>query len=84
MTDPYQIAYILATAQHESTSFRTLHEYVTVVGLDETVIADLIQQRQAAQQQCDFATADQIRDRLAAVGVTVVDRLDSKVRWHCQ
>ncbi|MDB9527164.1 hypothetical protein PN498_14275 [Oscillatoria sp. CS-180] len=35
-------------------------------------IADLIQQRQTARQQYDFATADQIRDQLAAVGITVV------------
>ena len=29
VTDPYQISYILATAQHESASFRTLHEFGT-------------------------------------------------------
>jgi len=36
-------------------------------------IVDLIQQRQTARQQRDFATADDIRDRLAAVGIAVVD-----------
>jgi hypothetical protein len=29
ITDPYQISYILATAQHESASFSTLHEFGT-------------------------------------------------------
>ena len=45
--------------------------------LDDAAIADLIQQRQTARQQRDFTMADDIRDRLAAVGITVVD----KTRW---
>ncbi|WP_250565716.1 CysS/YqeB C-terminal domain-containing protein [Adonisia turfae] len=53
-------------------------------GLDDGAIADLIQQRQTAQQQRDFITADDIRDQLAAVGVTVVDQPDGAVRWHRQ
>ena len=52
--------------------------------LDEAAIADLIQQRQTARQQRDFATADQIRDQLAAVGIAVVDQPDGEVRWHRQ
>jgi cysteinyl-tRNA synthetase len=47
-------------------------------------IADLIQQRQTARQQRDFATADEIRDRLAAMGIAVVDQPDGEVRWHRQ
>ncbi|MEO0988584.1 MAG: hypothetical protein AAFY20_24045 [Cyanobacteria bacterium J06639_14] len=35
-------------------------------------IADRIQQRQTTRQQRDFATADDIRDRLAAVGIASV------------
>ena len=50
--------------------------------LDEAAIADLIQQRQAARQQRDFATADEMRDRLVAMGITVVDQPDGEVRWH--
>jgi cysteinyl-tRNA synthetase len=45
-------------------------------------IANLIQQRQTARQQRDFATADDIRDRLATVGITVVDQSDGQVHWH--
>lgn len=40
--------------------------------------------RQTPRQQRDFATAEQIRDRLAAVGVTVVDQPDGEARWHRQ
>jgi cysteinyl-tRNA synthetase len=47
-------------------------------------IADLIQQRQTARQQRDFATADEIRDRLATMGIAVVDQPDGEVRWHRQ
>ena len=47
-------------------------------------IANLIQQRQTARQQRDFATADQIRDRLATMGIAVVDQPDGEVRWHRQ
>jgi cysteinyl-tRNA synthetase len=50
--------------------------------LDEAAISDLIQQRQTARQQRDFATADDIRDQLAAVGISVVDQPDGEVRWH--
>ncbi len=58
--------------------------HIAADDLDEAAIADLIQQRQTARQQRDFATADDIRDRLAAVGVTVVDQPDGTVRWHRQ
>ncbi|MEM8613288.1 MAG: cysteine--tRNA ligase [Cyanobacteria bacterium P01_H01_bin.105] len=57
---------------------------LTVGGLDEGAIADLIQQRQTARQQRDFITADDIREQLAAAGVTVVDQPDGAVRWHQQ
>ncbi|ASC72400.1 Cysteine--tRNA ligase [Halomicronema hongdechloris C2206] len=47
-------------------------------------IADLIQQRQAARQQRDFVKADDIRDQLATVGITVVDQTNGEVHWHRQ
>ena len=58
--------------------------YVAAGDLDEATITDLIQQRQTARQQREFATADDIRDQLAAVGITVVDQPDGAVRWHWQ
>ncbi|MGD1949176.1 MAG: hypothetical protein ACFB14_05975 [Leptolyngbyaceae cyanobacterium] len=51
--------------------------------MDEGAIATLIQQRQMARQQRDFITADDIRDQLAAVGVTVVDQPGGAVRVCC-
>jgi len=50
--------------------------------LDEATVNRLIQQRQAARQAQDFATADQIRDRLAKVGVIVVDQPSGEAHWH--
>ena len=55
---------------------------ITADDWDEAAIADLIQQRQAARQQRDFATADEMRDQLVAMGITVVDQPDGEVRWH--
>ena len=47
--------------------------------LDEE-IEDLIQKRQEARANRDFATADQIRDQLAAQGIKLLDTKDG-VRW---
>jgi len=43
-------------------------------------IEALIQKRQEARANCDFATADQIRDQLAAQGIKLLDTKDG-VRW---
>ena len=51
---------------------------------ETNAIAALIQQCQMARQQRDFATADDIRDQLAAVRIAVVDQPDGKARWHRQ
>jgi len=61
-----------------------LDDYAVMAAGQSLTIADLIQQRQTAQQHRDFATADQIRDRLAIVGVTVVNQPDGEARWHRQ
>ena len=58
--------------------------YAAAGDLDEATIMDLIQQRRTARQQRDFATADQIRDRLTAMGIAVVDQPDGEVLWHRQ
>ena len=47
--------------------------------LDEEIEA-LIQKRQEARTNRDFATADQIRDQLAAQGIKLLDTKDG-VRW---
>lgn len=52
--------------------------------LDDVTVSRLIQERQVARQARDFATADQIRDQLARVGVVVVDQRNGEARWHRQ
>ncbi|MBF0778392.1 cysteine--tRNA ligase [Streptococcus cuniculi] len=46
----------------------------------DSAIEALIEQRQAARFAKDFATADQIRDQLAAQGIKLLDTKDG-VRW---
>lgn len=41
--------------------------------LVDELVGELLQQRQAARQRKDFATADALRDRLSALGVSVED-----------
>ena len=47
--------------------------------LDED-IEELIEERQAARANKDFATADRIRDELAAQGIKLLDTKEG-VRW---
>jgi cysteinyl-tRNA synthetase len=54
-----------------------------VTGADEavaaalnTLVGDLLAQRQEARARRDFAVADAVRDRLTAAGVTVEDSPD--------
>ena len=62
----------------------TLRELVGVLGLtleepesndttDDAKIEDLIEKRQSARQGRDYATADEIRDQLAEMGVEIMD-----------
>lgn len=48
---------------------------------DTAKIQQLIEARQAARSARDYATADQIRDELASLGVTLEDRVDGPV-WR--
>ena len=50
-------------------------------GPDAAEIESLIEQRRLAREEKDFATADQIRDQLADVGVILEDT-SSGVIWH--
>ena len=42
----------------------------------DTLVVDLLEQRQQARKAKDFATADAVRDRLLAAGITVEDTPD--------
>jgi cysteinyl-tRNA synthetase len=50
--------------------------------LSNADIETLIQQRQNARKQRNFAASDLIRDQLQAVGVTLIDKPDGTTVWH--
>ncbi len=51
-------------------------------GLDEALIEQLIAARDSAREQRDFCRADEIRDQLQAMGVTLEDGAGG-TRWRC-
>ena len=70
-------------SQEVKTAFAELLQVFGVVFTAEVLDADieaLIEQRQAARIAKDFATADKIRDELAAKGIKLLDTKDG-VRW---
>ena len=52
------------------------------MSLDETVIADLVEQRLAARKARDFKRADQIREELASQGIVLMDNKDGTTSWE--
>lgn len=50
-------------------------------GLDDALIDQLIEERNAARQQKNFARADEIRDQLQAMGISLEDVADG-TRWR--
>ena len=70
-------------SQEVKTAFAELLQVFGIVFTEEVLDADieaLIEQRQAARVAKDFATADKIRDELAAKGIKLLDTKDG-VRW---
>ena len=64
-------------------AFAELLEVFGIVFVEEVLDADierLIEERQVARANRDFATADRIRDELAAQGIKLLDTKDG-VRW---
>ena len=69
--------------QEVKSAFAELLQVFSIVFTAEVLDADieaLIEQRQAARVAKDFATADKIRDELAAKGIKLLDTKDG-VRW---
>jgi cysteinyl-tRNA synthetase len=62
-----------------------LHQMVAVVGATETeaggAVDALIERREQARAERDWATADAIRDELDELGIIIEDTADG-VRWH--
>lgn len=52
------------------------------VAIDEAAVEDLISARNAARKARDFASADQIRELLAAQGVVLKDNKDGSTTWE--
>ena len=50
-------------------------------GLDDALIEQLITQRNSAREERDFARADEIRDQLTAMGITLED-IAGGTRWR--
>ncbi len=64
-------------------AFAELLEVFGIVFVEEVLDADierLIEERQVARANRDFATADRIRDELTAQGIKLLDTKDG-VRW---
>jgi cysteinyl-tRNA synthetase len=77
------------------TQFRTLggdvlgivkDDYPAVGGADDALLAHLIglliELRQAARKNKDFATADAIRDKLARLGIILEDKPGGITTWR--
>ena len=47
----------------------------------DTEIENMIEERQQARKEKDFARADKIRDKLTAMGIVLEDTREG-VKWH--
>ncbi|MGA0853105.1 MAG: CysS/YqeB C-terminal domain-containing protein, partial [Candidatus Nanopelagicaceae bacterium] len=66
-TDPFDPAYSSSSS-------------ADLTGAVDGLISLLLEQRSAARARKDFAAADQIRDQIIAMGISIEDRADG-VRW---
>ena len=95
MTDWLNLAKLINTSLDESTSLEDLKyvksafdDFVLIFGVieDEEITIDsdidaLIQEREEARQNKDYARADEIRDQLKAEGIVLKDTKDG-VKWQ--
>jgi len=52
------------------------------IGITDDDVEALVAERMAARTDKDFAKSDELRDRLAAVGVTVEDHPSGESTWR--
>lgn len=57
-------------------------DHVPIAGEVPAGVRQLLEERAAARAARDFATADQLRSRLAELGVEPVDRPDGAIEWR--
>ena len=86
ITVVFEMAKWINSGNYDASVKQALADMLEVFGIvfvEEVLDADieaLIQKRQEARANRDFATADQIRDQLAAQGIKLLDTKDG-VRW---
>jgi cysteinyl-tRNA synthetase len=59
-----------------------IEETAAKEGLKDREIEELIQQRQDARKQKDYAESDRLRDLLQAQGITLIDQSGGLTRWY--
>ena len=88
ITVAFDMAKWINSGNYDQVTKDTFAKMLAVFGIvfeEEVLDADieaLIEKRQEARANRDFATADAIRDQLAAQGIKLLDTKDG-VRWTC-
>ena len=59
-----------------------LEENSNVTGLSDRQIDDLVQQRNAARKNKNYAESDRIRDELQAQGIILIDKPGGVTIWN--
>jgi cysteinyl-tRNA synthetase len=52
------------------------------LGLSDSEIEALVQQRSEAKKAKNFAESDRIRDQLKELGITLIDQPGNQTIWH--
>jgi len=79
----HMVGDVLGVFESEPKAYRirTQKKKEAASGVDAAWVDELIAKRAAARKSKDFATADSVRDELAARGVEIKDRPDGTTEW---
>ena len=72
---------VLGLFQMEQWRFNVAHSDAGAKDLDDAKVTRLVDERNEARKQKNFARADEIRQTLAAQGIILEDRPDGTTRW---